>query len=207
VRKWPTQALLDSGASVNCIDEALADRAGGVISRRARGVLLYPDKRKADVRGIADIEIRAKGYKEKVSFWVVRGLGVPMLLGEPWLRSWNPKINWQTKELTFSDGVVWKAVVKEGQETKLEKCKGWRFPSERRACYLMQKEESEDENEPKTTEIPEWLQDMKEVFVEPEGVIKEGRRSHRIRVKEGARPYQKAPYRLSPEQVEGVYRL
>ena len=41
VRRWPTQALLDSGASVNCIDEALADKAGRVITHRARGVLLY----------------------------------------------------------------------------------------------------------------------------------------------------------------------
>ena len=109
VRKFEVQALLDSGASVNCIDADLADRAGCVISRKALGVLLYPDKRRADVRGIADVEVRGKGYKEKVTFWVVKGLGVQMLLGEPWLRSWNPAINWQTKELVFSDGVTWKA--------------------------------------------------------------------------------------------------
>ena len=37
------------------------------------------------------------------------------------------------------------------------------------------------------------------------GVIKEDRVSHRIRVKEGARAYQKAPYRLSPEQVQALH--
>ena len=31
VRKCATQALLDSGASVNCIDAELADRAGGIV--------------------------------------------------------------------------------------------------------------------------------------------------------------------------------
>ena len=32
---------------------------------------------------ITELEVRAKGYREKVTFWVVKGLGIPMLLGEP----------------------------------------------------------------------------------------------------------------------------
>ena len=105
---------------MNCIDETLVDKVGGAIKKRANGILLYPDKRRADIRGVAEIEVRAKGYREKVSFWVVRGLGIPMLLDEPWLRSWNPTINWQTKKMTFSDGIVWKAVSKEGNNAKCE---------------------------------------------------------------------------------------
>ena len=77
VRRQATQALLDSGASVNCIDSDLADKAGGVISHKAKGVLLYPDKRQADIKGITQLEVRAKGYREKVTFWVVKGLGNP----------------------------------------------------------------------------------------------------------------------------------
>ena len=206
VRRWPTQALLDSGASVNCIDEALADKAGGVITHRAKGVLLYPDKRKADVRGVAEIEVRARGYCEKVSFWVVRGLGVPMLLGEPWLRSWNPKINWQTKELTFSDGVVWKAAAKEEEKTAFEKGRGWRLPSEGRLYHLIKGDGDESEDEEGETELPTWLHDMSGVFVEPEGVVKEDRISHKIRLKEGARAYQKAPFRLSSEQTNVLHK-
>ena len=205
VRRWPTQTLLDSGASVNCIDEALADKAGGVITHRAKGVLLYPDKRKADVRGVAEIEVRARGYHEKVSFWVVRGLGVPMLLGEPWLRSWNPKINWQTKELTFSDGVVWKAAAKEEEKTAFEKGRGWRLPSEGRLYHLIKGDRDESEDEEGETELPTWLHDMSGVFVEPEGVVKEDRISHKIRLKEGARAYQKAPFRLSSEQTKVLH--
>ena len=144
VRKYEVQALLDSGASVNCIDADLADRAGGVITRRASGILLYPDKRRADVRGIADIEVRGKGYREKVTFWVVKGLGVQMLLGEPWLRSWNPAINWKTKELVFSDGVVWKAA---GSDHTLKTGLGRkRLPGERQV-YLMVNGVQEGEEE------------------------------------------------------------
>ena len=43
------------------------------------------------------------------------------------------------------------------------------------------------------------------MFVEPEGVIREDRTSHKIRVKEGAKAYQKAPYRLSPEQTRVLH--
>ena len=68
VRRQATQALLDSGASVNCIDSDLADKAGGVILHKAKDVLLYPDKRHADVKGITQLEVRAKGYCEKVTF-------------------------------------------------------------------------------------------------------------------------------------------
>ena len=42
VRKWPTQALLDSGASVNCIDETLVDKAGGAIKRASEWHLALP---------------------------------------------------------------------------------------------------------------------------------------------------------------------
>ena len=87
VRKTQTKALLDSGASVNCIDEAVVKQVGGCYLGKPKGVLYYPDKRRANVRGIAQLEVRGPGYKEMVSFWVVRGLGVPVLLGTPWLRA------------------------------------------------------------------------------------------------------------------------
>ena len=105
IRQKKIRALLDSGASVNCIDEALVRHVGGCLSRKLPGTLLYSDCRKALVRGTTELEVRGPGYREKLSFWVVQGLGVSMLLGAPWLRTWNPTINWKTRELTFSDGV------------------------------------------------------------------------------------------------------
>ena len=105
IRQKRIRALLDSGASVNCIDEALVRYVGGWLSRKLPGTLLYPDRRKAIVRGTTELEVRGPGYREKLTFWVMQGLGVSVLLGAPWLRTWNPTINWKTRELTFSDGV------------------------------------------------------------------------------------------------------
>ena len=120
------------------------------------------------------------------------------------MRSWNPTINWQTKDMIFSDGVVWRAVSKRSQPVEKSRCQKWRPVGERRALHLILGDEEEEEAK-EEAEVPEWLQDLKEVFKEPEGVMRDGRLEHKIRVKEGARPYQKAPYRLSPEQKEVLH--
>ena len=46
---------------------------------------------------------------------------------------------------------------------------------------------------------------MRDVFQEPKGVLRDGRLEHRIQVREGARPHQKAPYWLSTEQKEVLH--
>ena len=81
-------------------------------------------------------------------------------------------------------------------------------PSERRTIHLILGNEEVDEDVDEVEnecEIPSWLSDMKDVFREPTGVLHDGRLEHRIRVREGAKPYQKAPYRLSPEQKEALH--
>ena len=137
-----------------------------------------------------------------------------MLLGEPWLRSWNPTINWQTRDMTFSNGVVWRAVNKGWKQAEKSKGRRWRPMGERRTIHLIlgneedDKETNEGENE---LEIPTWLSDMIDVLREPTGVLRDGRLEHYIRVREGVRPYQKALYRLSsranrgaPQRIERV---
>ena len=94
IRQKRIRALLDSGASVNCIDAALVRLVSGCVSKKLPGTLLYLDRREAMVRGTTELEVRRLGYREKVTFWVVQGLGVSVLLGALWLRTWNPTINW-----------------------------------------------------------------------------------------------------------------
>ena len=197
VRSYATKALLDSGASVNCIDEDVVNKVGGYLQKKPEGVLLYPDRRKAKVRGVTQLEIRGKGYRENVSFWVVSGLGVPVLLGAPWLRSWNPTINWQTRTLTFSDGNTWKMACKE--EDKVDHGKKVKISREEKfhavgldlaTCLERQEEEEEEEEMDKNEvgnaeELPEWLQEYEDVFEEPVGIDREGRVKHVIRLKEG----------------------
>ena len=71
IRQVWVKALLDSGASVNYIDADLVRSVGGCLAAKPPGNLLYPDKRKAIVKGTTKLEVRGPGYHEKVSFWVV----------------------------------------------------------------------------------------------------------------------------------------
>ena len=80
---------------------------------------------------------------------------------------------------------------------------------ERRTIHLIlgneedDEETNEGENEP---EIPTWLLEMSDVFREPTGVLRDRRLEYRIQVCEGTRPYQKALYRLLPEQTEVLHK-
>ena len=47
---------------------------------------------------------------------------------------------------------------------------------------------------------------MTDVFRKPTGVLRDKRLEYCIRVREGARPYQKAQYRLLPEQTEVLHK-
>ena len=49
-----------------------------------------------------------KGFSAWVPCLVVQRLNVDIVLGRPWLREWNPLVDWAIGELTFSDGVKWR---------------------------------------------------------------------------------------------------
>ena len=63
--KEDVDILLDSGASVNYIDEALLERIGGVLHSHVPGSLRYADHRNAKVVGTTTVQLRTKGHVEK----------------------------------------------------------------------------------------------------------------------------------------------
>ena len=133
----PNQLVLDCGATVNAIEASLLNRIGGSIIGEAPGPLYYADERPAKVLGLAEVEVKAKGYREKLTFWVVEDLGFPGCFGRCWLNVWNPGVDWPTGELSFSDGVKWKAVAsgkKEEKEEKEEEAKPMRLHALTRMC-------------------------------------------------------------------------
>ena len=62
IRQKRIRALLDSGASVNCIDKALVRHVSRCLSRKLPGTFLYLDRRKTLVRGTTELEVRGPGY-------------------------------------------------------------------------------------------------------------------------------------------------
>ena len=212
IRQARVKALLDSGASVNCIDADLVRSVDGCLAAKPPGNLLYPDKRKAIVKRTTELEVRGPGYREKVSFWVVQGLGVFVLLGAPWLRMWNPTINWQTRELTFSDGVRWKADKAE-EKAAIQKIDtriglGEQLRAVGLCAHLRQPEVTDEclitivPDDPIV--LPDWLKPFRVVFDEPTKIDREGRVKHKIRLQEGAVLSNRKPYRMSIEQKQAL---
>ena len=206
VRRKKVKALLDSGASVNCIDADLVRSIGRCVLKKPLGNLLYPDRRKALVLGTTTLEVRGPGYREEVTFWVVKGLGVSVLLGAPWLRMWNPTINWQSRELTFSDGVRWKAdkneIDEKDQKVTVKIGKGEQMQAVGLCAHLRQSTLQNDmliDTQPDDSiAIPDWLQKYRVVFNELTKIDREGRVKHRIRLQEGTVPCNRKPYRMLP---------
>ena len=85
-----TRALLDSGASVNCVDERLVAKAGGVIKGPVAGPLLYPDKRAADVRGLTQLEVVARGVQGSIDLLGGEGVGLACFAGSPVVTELEP---------------------------------------------------------------------------------------------------------------------
>ena len=193
-KEW-VEVMIDSGASVNCIDELQLAKVGGTVRSSCPGALYYPDRRQAVVRGTTTLAIEAKGFHDAVTFWVVRGLGVPVLLGEPWLRYWNPQIDWQQRELRFSDGVKWRAKPTGDEEQREEKRVRGRI-STRATLRTIVAIENKGEEEA----TPPWIEEFADVFEAPEVGRLTTHTKHVIRLKEGAKPYQKVPYRLAMDQ-------
>ena len=201
LRKQEVQVLIDSGASVNCIDAEVLSRLGGEIKRVAPGRLYLADQRQAEVVGTTEIHIHGKGHQETVTFWVIRGLGVAALLGESWLRSWNPCIDWKTGDLTFSDGVKWRAVRTEEQGDGMGEKGGKSRMTSRRRQLRQILELSQDKGVGEEM-VPKQLEEYGEVFADPKGVRENSRVTHKITLKEGSKCHRRAAYRMAPHERE-----
>ena len=211
--------VLDCGATVNALEATLLNQIGGTISEPANGSLYYADGRKAKVLGLAEVEVKGKGYREKLVFWVVEDLGFTGCLGRGWLESWNPGVDWKTGELTFSDGVVWKTVKddKKDEEEGVKRLKALTRESrkEGETVWVCLAREVKDEDEGKEVERKkgekdeeeeefEIVKQFKDIFSPPSGVDREGRVQHRVNLRAGAKAYRKVPYRMSPVQKEAL---
>ena len=204
--KKEMRVLVDSGASVNCIDAEVLSTLGGEVQQVAPGRLYFADQRQADVLGTARIQIHSKGHQEVATFWVVKGLGVSALLGESWLRSWNPRIDWKTGDLTFSDGIRWKAARPVGERKGSRVGDNRGESARRRQLRQLMEIRGEGGGREQEGEEPDWITGYQEVFEDPEGVRQGGGVAHRIVLKEGSKCHRRAAYRMAPREREVLRR-
>ena len=124
---------------------------------------------------------------KNLDFWVIRGLGVGALLGEPWLRHWNPQVDWASRELCFRDGTTWKAIggsLKNAITSKSSVFREWQ--------QLARKS-----RKPVKQIIPDWLNEFADVFPRARGCKRLSWSSAQDHITGGGeRVTGKVPYRL-----------
>jgi len=116
-----TKAMIDSGATTNVIDTNFIQTNDIPVHRKTKPYYLTTadgsDIETQTGKGLVDtetesIELRLpqenKHHSEKIKFDVVGLATRPIILGIPWLRKWNPIINWKNSTIQIQKAVTTK---------------------------------------------------------------------------------------------------
>jgi Retroviral aspartyl protease len=99
----PVHILIDSGAMGNFVSRQAADRFSFALHHVSDIPIVFAN-------GTTDICNKSalaaylcfQNHEEHIDLRVVSLPHHDIILGKPWLEKWNPTINWQTHEITFS---------------------------------------------------------------------------------------------------------
>ena len=104
-----THALVDSGADISCIDQHFIRKHNLPTTKlsipiRARNTNLFHSKN-GDIRYTCDLFIDIQGLAQKVTLHVMTCRKENVILGLPWLKQANPKVDWTTQTLVFDESI------------------------------------------------------------------------------------------------------
>lgn len=101
-----SHALLDSGAAVSLISEALvlASRIPFVEKRYPYDVSLADKSVTQSIRfETVPIWLSLGSHKERITFDIMPSLSYPLIIGLPWLEHHNPVVDWKSRRLDFKN--------------------------------------------------------------------------------------------------------
>ena len=104
-----TQALVDSGADISCIDQHFVRKHNLPTTKlpvpiRARNTNHFHNKN-SDIQYTCDLFIDIQGLTQKVTLHVMTCGKENIILGLPWLKKANPTIDWTTQTLKFDESI------------------------------------------------------------------------------------------------------
>ena len=102
-----TKALIDSGASINCLNWGFVKKHKIPYYRlpqpiRARNVD-GSDNESGVIKFISTTFVRIKGIIHRVLFHIINCGNENVILGTPWLEKVNPQINWTKQMVNIPD--------------------------------------------------------------------------------------------------------
>lgn len=113
-------AMIDSGATGIFIDKEFAKKIGLQLYKRQHPVklTLFDGSRAQDITHQAFAELNFKGVTQKLRFEVTTLSHFAIVLGLPWLRIYNPNIDWKNEVIEFHEEGIVLAGTETEQSTK-----------------------------------------------------------------------------------------
>ena len=104
-----TQALVNSGADISCIDQHFVQKNNLPTKKlpipiRARNAN-HSNNKNGDIRYTCDLFIDIQGLTQKITLHVMTCGKKNVILGLSWLRKANPTINWTMQTLTLDESI------------------------------------------------------------------------------------------------------
>ena len=220
-------ALLDSGADVSLVSEAIVQRRGIQTEplEDPLYVVLADRTRVLATSCVPSLPLARDGWTDEVRCVVVPTLTQPLFLGRDWLQRWNPVIDWVSGELSVAEAVrPWrpKGDVQTctqpesqlGEQSEVtpsayrKMCrKAGRCRAAVHAATLLMVVRAVVTHPatsaaplPPPPEVKALMDDFPKVFEEAEGVEKDPPVRHPIRLEDGAKPSHVKPYRFTETQ-------
>lgn len=214
--------LIDCGATKNYMDSKFQKKAGvdgaAVLSGKVK---LANGSEQSVSHVVPKARVQVGEYKDTLKCYVTDlGGQYDLILGMPWLKRHNPKIDWDTRTVTFSHRGcehTWESDTAEGCADKIDLLSAMQFKRVvrkdklKRAYIAVVRSLKADGRNETDIDIKPLLdavrEEYKERFQEPTGVPRARPGvDHAIEVEPGSSPPNKAPYRLSVEQLTELKR-
>jgi hypothetical protein len=102
-------AMIDSGATGLFIDKEFAKKIGLKLWKKPRPIklTLFGGSKAQDITHQAFADLNIRGFTQKLKFEVTTLSHFAIVLGLPWLREYNPNIDWKNEVIEFKEeGIV-----------------------------------------------------------------------------------------------------
>ena len=98
-----TRALIDSGASISCLDWGFVRKHSLPTTRLQKPIYARNADNTINSKGV--IRFNVEGIARKVTFHVISLGNENVILGLPWLRDVNPTIDWNQRTLSIDESL------------------------------------------------------------------------------------------------------
>src|SRR6185295_8851293 len=104
IKNHSVNILIDGGASRNFIADRCVKKFGlKTLQEDGTGIVILADGSNQPCNlFIRNVPLKVGIYQDKVTFFVTKLNSYDIILGKPWLKKYNPRINWRTNEIQFT---------------------------------------------------------------------------------------------------------